>query len=287
MLQSVVGQTHPVREVIVVDDNSKDHSADVAESFGLPVRLIPRPRRGGAQVAKNDGLRAATGDTVAFLDADDVWEGNKLSLQLPRFSDSSVGVIYCRARTFETRSAPEARPWPVEIREGNMIREIYFLCFCPQSTVLVRQRAALEEGGVDETLSIAHDLDLRVRLAFHWDFAAVADPVIRYRRHPGQLTRDRAMTVEEQIPVQERLAPQFRFATGMADMDRTLRVLKLLTQETEVLLCVHGARRAARKVAALALPLAVRVSGKEAKYLRRLWRRSFVPGILLRVRRAR
>lgn len=75
---SVRAQTLPVAEVIVVDDGSSDATASVAE--GLGVRLVRQPN-GGAAAARNAGVRVATGNQIAFLDADDVWKPNKLAEQ--------------------------------------------------------------------------------------------------------------------------------------------------------------------------------------------------------------
>ena len=80
-IQSVLCQTYVPAEVIVVDNGSKDSSAEIARSFGEPVRVLEETARGAAQ-ARNTGLRAAAGDLIAFLDADDVWEPEKLARQI-------------------------------------------------------------------------------------------------------------------------------------------------------------------------------------------------------------
>ena len=83
-VDSALGQTHPSVEVIIVDDGSRDETADVvAARYGndARVRLI-RQANGGVSAARNTGLRAARGDYVALLDSDDVWEPWKLELQL-------------------------------------------------------------------------------------------------------------------------------------------------------------------------------------------------------------
>jgi glycosyltransferase involved in cell wall biosynthesis len=80
-LASVLRQTHPPLEVIVVDDGSTDNSAAIAESFGPCVRVI-RQKNQGESVARNRGIDEAKGDWIAFLDADDFWEPTKLERQL-------------------------------------------------------------------------------------------------------------------------------------------------------------------------------------------------------------
>jgi glycosyltransferase involved in cell wall biosynthesis len=80
-VESILQQTHPPREVLVVDDGSTDKTASVVEAFGPRVTLLSRPH-GGAAGAKNAALEVARGPYVAFLDADDVWVRDKLARQL-------------------------------------------------------------------------------------------------------------------------------------------------------------------------------------------------------------
>src|SRR5262245_20179101 len=92
-LESILAQTRPALEVIVVDDGSTDDSAAVAGAFGPPVRVL-RQSNQGESVARNRGLDEARGDWVAFLDADDVWAPDKLERQLAAV-EGSPGVACC------------------------------------------------------------------------------------------------------------------------------------------------------------------------------------------------
>ena len=80
-IRSVLAQTYPRIECIVVDDGSTDGTAEVIDRFGSAVRAI-RQENGGAAAARNAGIRTATGRYIAFLDADDYWLRNKLELQI-------------------------------------------------------------------------------------------------------------------------------------------------------------------------------------------------------------
>src|SRR4051812_13046945 len=80
-LESALAQNYAPLEILVVDDGSEDDSAAIAESCGAPVRVIRQPNQ-GESVARNRGIDEARGDWVAFLDADDLWEPEKLERQV-------------------------------------------------------------------------------------------------------------------------------------------------------------------------------------------------------------
>ncbi|MFZ9011987.1 MAG: glycosyltransferase family 2 protein, partial [Anaerohalosphaeraceae bacterium] len=80
-IDSVLAQTRPADEVIVIDDGSSDATAEVVRSYGDKIMFIHQ-ENAGASVARNTGIKAATSDWIAFLDADDEWLPNKLQLQV-------------------------------------------------------------------------------------------------------------------------------------------------------------------------------------------------------------
>ena len=81
---SVLAQTRAAVEILVVDDGSTDATAAVAESLGAPVRVL-RQANAGPAAARNHGVQASSGELLAFLDADDLWEPTKLAMQIERF----------------------------------------------------------------------------------------------------------------------------------------------------------------------------------------------------------
>jgi glycosyltransferase involved in cell wall biosynthesis len=92
-IDSVLAQTHPAAELIVVDDGSEDESGAIAEAYGPPVRCI-RQENGGMAAARNRAIREASGDYFAFLDADDRFRPDKLERQLQVFAeDPQLDVV--------------------------------------------------------------------------------------------------------------------------------------------------------------------------------------------------
>lgn len=87
-IRSALSQTLPPYEILVIDDGSTDGSAEIAESFGPPVRVLRQENRGEA-AARNFGIEAASGDWIAFLDCDDVWQPEKLAFQAAFFASGT------------------------------------------------------------------------------------------------------------------------------------------------------------------------------------------------------
>src|SRR5262245_39118970 len=98
-LRSILAQTAPADEVIVIDDGSTDGTGAVVARFP-DVRCLRREANGGQASALNWGVASARGAYLAFLDADDVWEPDKLARQLAAFAaDPALDVVYGHART--------------------------------------------------------------------------------------------------------------------------------------------------------------------------------------------
>jgi glycosyltransferase involved in cell wall biosynthesis len=99
-IESVLSQTRPCGQLIVVDNGSRDRSAEIAAGFGPRVEIVYEPRP-GIGTARNAALRAARGDFLAFLDADDVWEAEKTALQLAAFeTDPALQLTFGHVRQF-------------------------------------------------------------------------------------------------------------------------------------------------------------------------------------------
>lgn len=101
-LESVLAQTHPAHDVVVVDDGSTDASARVAASYAPRVRCISQPAA-GIGAARNRGVAAVDGELLAFLDGDDVWPADRLARQVAAFTqDPSVDLVFGHVRQFKS-----------------------------------------------------------------------------------------------------------------------------------------------------------------------------------------
>jgi len=111
-IASVLAQTHSAREIIVVDDGSTDRTAAIAKQSGHV--QVHSTAKGGPGAARNAGVRVARGDFIAFLDADDVWVPEKLSLQMKQFErDAALEAAFGHAVEFGDGRSEHPMPAPV------------------------------------------------------------------------------------------------------------------------------------------------------------------------------
>jgi teichuronic acid biosynthesis glycosyltransferase TuaG len=184
---SVLRQSYPAAEIIVVDDGSSDDTPEVAARYGPSVRYIRRPN-GGLSAARNTGLKNASHPWVAFLDADDWWDSRKLELQVGALQGCPEALLCYTARLLvysdgsqEIREAcPTADVWR-NLRHENSITP---------STVLMRRDLCLKAGGFDEKLAACEDWDLWFRLGPDCRMVAVEAPVTTYRVSTTSMSGD-------------------------------------------------------------------------------------------------
>jgi glycosyltransferase involved in cell wall biosynthesis len=188
-LDSVLAQDYAVSQVIVIDDGSSDSTREVvAGEFGDRVTLI-KQQNGGPATARNAGLRIATGEYIAFLDADDWWERGKIDEQIRVLSQHPEAVgNYTGLRIVSETGELLVDLDPVD---NTSLREIFRWCNpgVPPSSVMLR-RSALEklEYGYDERLRGSEDWNLWFRLIDKGPFCICPEPLTDYVSSAGGLS---------------------------------------------------------------------------------------------------
>lgn len=182
-LRSIDSQTYGDIELIIVDDHSPEPATPRVEALDLAldeVRCLRHEENRGASAARNTGIRAATGDIVAFLDDDDLWDPPYLARVVEAFADPDVGLVSVGARMVDDDgnrigvSRPSFSDDPLEdlldgTRPGSFSR------------FAVRASAIDAVGLLDERLPSWQDWEWQFRFARHCRFAAVPDLLVSYR----------------------------------------------------------------------------------------------------------
>lgn len=197
-VDSVLNQTVPVDEIIVVDDGSQDDTAAVLSTIRGPVRYI-RQENAGAAAARNRGMAEAEGEFIAFLDSDDLWVPHKNEWQL-RFLSEHAGVDFVFGDMCNFTDPTDATLEP-EIKHPRihdyyvrhasnleqMAETLVVDNLIPTPTVMIRRECALRIGSFDTSLPICEDLDYWLRATRLCRFGFVNKVLMRRRRHDGNL----------------------------------------------------------------------------------------------------
>jgi glycosyltransferase involved in cell wall biosynthesis len=225
-VRSVLAQTHPAVEVIVVDDGSTDKTWDVLKSLGPAVRTI-RQRNGGLAVARNTGLQAARGEFIALMDHDDLCEPERLAVQV-QFMQQHPELVLCatdfsafnangpvspsHTGTYYSRCRPEvggiaarfpqhghleitaclgadpAAPAVVNTHLGNVYDELALGNFLHPPTLLFRRSVLTDVGLFDPAARSMCDWEWLVKVARSGPVGFIDRPLLKYRLSATQLS---------------------------------------------------------------------------------------------------
>ncbi len=222
-VESVLQQTRPADEVLIVDDGSRDDTEAVCRAFPAPVRYV-RQANAGVSAARNRGVREARGEWIAFLDSDDLWDRAKLEVQMAahaaapeagwsitecvlvdgadrpvegkRGLESAVPVFADHGSTSRDWFAGVLREFQVESAggrhaafTGDVFGHLFHGNVVLPSAAMIRRDLFLRSGGFDEALRVAEDTEFFHRLAAASPMTVLMSPLLRWRvGHEERLT---------------------------------------------------------------------------------------------------
>lgn len=209
-IDSVVTQNYPGCEIVVVDDGSTDNTREVLRKYEGKINYVWQKNRGEAG-ARNAGIRAAHGEYIAFLDADDIWLPDKLAIQMPLFErNPRAGLVYGNFLYID-ESGKLLRERKGKWYRGRVSVETLFNDLSIWvGTVIVRKECFKKTGLFDESLKRSPDVDMWLRIAAFYEIDYTTEPVAKYRQRAGSLMRNSALVREEALNRIERNYQRFK-----------------------------------------------------------------------------
>jgi glycosyltransferase involved in cell wall biosynthesis len=209
-LASVFAQDYRPLEIIVIDDGSKDNTGERAARYrDREVRLLRLEQSRGVAAATNAGLAIAAGDLIAFLDADDEWLPGKLRVQVALL-EHDPGLSFVCSPWHELHLSGLLTTQPIDVPPRDPCcktawRELLARSFVLKSTVVARATHVLSTGGFDETLLVAEDQDMWVKLAIIGTVGWHPEPLAVHHETPNSLTKRYALREKDFVlPMIER-----------------------------------------------------------------------------------
>lgn len=205
-LLSVLNQTEPAAEIIIIDDGSTDETPQTLKKFVGDAQIITQ-KNSGVSAARNAGLKQAAGEWIAFLDSDDEWLPDKLKMAT-EFIEKHPQYKIFQSEEIWIRNGKRVNPKDKHQKLGGWIfKESLPLCIVSPSAVVIHRDVFEKVGTFDESLLVCEDYDLWLRIARRFPIGLDPEPgIFKYGGHEDQLSRKywgmdhyRALAIEKHI----------------------------------------------------------------------------------------
>jgi len=191
-IESVLAQTFQGIELIVVDDGSTDNTPEILRGYENLISL-PQANR-GVSAARNRGIAHAKGSLIAFLDSDDLWQPDKLAVQI-EFFEKNPAVAICQTQEIWIRNGHRINPKNRHLKaSGDFFERSLALCLVSPSAVMMRRQLFDEVGFFDENLPACEDYDLWLRIGARMPISLIDAPlVVKRGGHADQLSAGKGL----------------------------------------------------------------------------------------------
>jgi glycosyltransferase involved in cell wall biosynthesis len=225
---SVLKQTYPHLEVIIVDDGSTDHTSRVVRAFGKAVTYLCVAHQ-GVSAARNRGVQAAHGPLIAFLDSDDVWQAGKVAAQVALLQQQPE-VDVCYTDEIWIRHGVRVNPKQIHQKHSGWLFEPSLpRCIISPSSIMMRRSLWERLGGFDERLPACEDYDLWLRMTVRVPVVLIPEPLIVKRGgHADQLSRSTPLLDRYRIAALDKL-----LRTALT-LPQRRAVLEMLIQKCDI-----------------------------------------------------
>jgi glycosyltransferase involved in cell wall biosynthesis len=187
-VDSILTQTYPHIEVIVVDDGSKDDTLARLQQYGDRIRVVSQANAGPA-AARNRGIAVARGDLIAFLDSDDIWLPEKTQQQVALLERAGASVPCCLSNITMKWNSGDRASFDIALlkpsaEEGLWLNpdEVLATRFVLFNQGIMIRREVLEKiGTFDESIRYLEDVEFPQRLSLEGPWAFIEAPLVVWR----------------------------------------------------------------------------------------------------------
>lgn len=204
-IDSVLAQSYPAKEIIVVDDGSTDETLSFLENYGNQIRVISLRENRGVSYARNRGITAAKSEYIAFLDSDDHWFPEKLEKQVvfhqnnPRYKLSYTDESWQYNGKKKKKKAHHRKP------SGDIFIPSLSRTLIGPSSVIIHQSVFEHVGVFDENLPVCEDYDLWLRITRYYPVGLVDEElIVKIAGHGDQLSFNSPMMDQFRIQSMEK-----------------------------------------------------------------------------------
>ncbi|MBN1379618.1 MAG: glycosyltransferase [Gammaproteobacteria bacterium] len=235
-LESVLTQSQPADEIVVIDDGSTDNTSRLIKA-NFPQVLLIHTDNLGVSHARNCGILAANSDWIAFLDSDDEWKHHKLATQLETLKLNPEYKI-CHSDEKWIRNDHHLNQKEKHKKHGGWIFEDCLpLCAISPSAAIIHRSVFDDVGLFDESLPACEDYDLWLRITAKYPVLFIAQPlIVKYGGHTDQLSQKHWGMDRFRIQALENI-----INTGELKLEYHLAALHMLVEKLSIL--IQGAEK--------------------------------------------
>ena len=234
-INSVINQTYPVNEIIVVDDGSNDGTYDlIRKNFPQVISIYQENK--GVSNARNVGIQSAKSKWIAFLDSDDEWLPNKIEKQISLIKKYPLYKV-CHSDEIWIRNDVRVNPMKKHRKYGGDIyKKCLPLCVISPSSIIIHKDIFNDVGLFDKNLPVCEDYDLWLRICSKYEVLFLDQKLVKkYGGHDDQLSkkywgmdRYRVIALEKMID-----NPLLSLDNRIATINMTIRKVKILQKGYE------------------------------------------------------
>lgn len=210
-LESILSQTYPNYEIIVVDDGSEKETQRVLEKYAGKIKYIYQ-KHAGLSAALNTGLKNSSGELIGFLDDDDLWADRLFEEVYQIFADSDTDIVFFDRRFLKDnlkRELLDLNPVPEEFlsdfESTAILEKLFERNFIPINTAIVKRKCFDEVGLFDVSLKTCMDWDIWIKMSYAGLKFRYSNKVLAFIRvHEDQMSKDRISMILGEVKVLEK-----------------------------------------------------------------------------------